>query len=211
MQDKINLTRSSIVAAALDLLDEVGMDDLTTRRLAEKLQIRSPTLYWHFKNKRALLEAMAEEMMAEHIASPPPPGTDWRAMLLESGRSFRRAMLSHRDGARVHAMARPSLRQLPSAEAKVALLRAAGFSGVQALSVLLAVSRYTVGWVLEEQSLAGEHTGAPAAISAQTFPHMVEMFALAETLPPDALFEAGLRMIIEGLAQDGAVGRRDEA
>ena len=50
------LNRESVIDAALELLNETGIDGLTTRKLAQKLGIEQPTLYWHVKNKRALLD-----------------------------------------------------------------------------------------------------------------------------------------------------------
>jgi len=59
------LDKGTVIAAALELLNEVGMDSLTTRKLAERLKVQQPALYWHFQNKRALLDALAEAMLAE--------------------------------------------------------------------------------------------------------------------------------------------------
>ena len=56
------LDKGTVIAAALELLNEVGMDSLTTRKLAERLKVQQPALYWHFQNKRALLDALAEAM-----------------------------------------------------------------------------------------------------------------------------------------------------
>ncbi|HEY8310696.1 MAG TPA: TetR family transcriptional regulator, partial [Gemmatimonadaceae bacterium] len=36
-----------IVRSALDLLNEVGLDAFTTRRLAERLGVKQPAIYWH--------------------------------------------------------------------------------------------------------------------------------------------------------------------
>ena len=43
--DRSRLNRDDILRAALDLLNEVGIDALSTRRLAERLGVQSPTLY----------------------------------------------------------------------------------------------------------------------------------------------------------------------
>ncbi|HNG17360.1 TetR family transcriptional regulator, partial [Accumulibacter sp.] len=53
------LQPNTVIRAALDLLNEVGVDGLTTRKLAERLGVQQPALYWHFRNKRALLDALA--------------------------------------------------------------------------------------------------------------------------------------------------------
>ncbi|WP_408180737.1 TetR family transcriptional regulator, partial [Klebsiella pneumoniae] len=60
------LQPNTVIRAALDLLNEVGVDGLTTRKLAERLGVQQPALYWHFRNKRALLDALAEAMLAEN-------------------------------------------------------------------------------------------------------------------------------------------------
>jgi len=49
-----------VVLVALKLLDEVGLDGLTLRRLAAELGVQAPALYWHFANKRELLDHMAQ-------------------------------------------------------------------------------------------------------------------------------------------------------
>ena len=46
----------AIVQAALDLLDETGMDGLTVRALASRLGVQAPALYWHVPSKQALLD-----------------------------------------------------------------------------------------------------------------------------------------------------------
>lgn len=60
------LTREIVLRTALDMLNEEGIDSITTRKLAQRLGIKSPTLYWHFKNKSLLMEAMAETIINEH-------------------------------------------------------------------------------------------------------------------------------------------------
>ncbi len=54
-----------IVRAGLALLNEIGLEQLTLRRLAVELSIQAPTLYWHFKSKEELIDAMATLILAE--------------------------------------------------------------------------------------------------------------------------------------------------
>ena len=74
-----------VIRAGLDLLNEVGADGLTTRKLAERLGVQQPALYWHFKNKRALLDRLGEAMLSEsHTYSMPRSGDTWRAASVAS-------------------------------------------------------------------------------------------------------------------------------
>ena len=88
------LKREQVVRVALPLLDEVGLDGLTVRRLAERLGVQNPALYWHFKNKQALLDAMAKTMLADALADIQPPSADdrWAEWLADVSGRFHRAL-----------------------------------------------------------------------------------------------------------------------
>ncbi|MBB2973051.1 tetracycline resistance transcriptional repressor TetR [Mesorhizobium sp. RMAD-H1] len=198
----MRLTRETVLRAALDLLDEVGIDGLTTRRLAERLGVQSPTLYWHFKNKRALLDAMAHAMLEQHTRCVPEPGEDWRVWLRGNALSFRRALLSHRDGARVHAGTGPEPGEYDCAEVQIRHLCEAGFAPGEALSIMIALSRFIVGWVLEEQAEAKDAAERDAPVPSPS-PRKYPLFATAlearrdETT--DAAFEKAIGFFIGGL------------
>lgn len=56
---------ASIVTAARHILEDVGIDALTMRRLAAEVGIQAPSLYKHFATKRALEAALIETGMLE--------------------------------------------------------------------------------------------------------------------------------------------------
>ncbi|MFB9840649.1 TetR family transcriptional regulator, partial [Actinoallomurus acaciae] len=92
----MRLTRDHTLAAALDLLDEVGLDGLSMRRLATALGVKNGATYWHFPSKQALLGAMAEAMLAG-LTTGLDPGLPWPGRTAETARRLRRALLSRRD------------------------------------------------------------------------------------------------------------------
>jgi TetR/AcrR family transcriptional regulator, tetracycline repressor protein len=191
-----SLDRTAIVDAALELLDEVGLDKLSTRALADHLGIKSPALYWHFENKQALVDAMAEQIAAQgDWPEPPDTSDDAAAWLADRARAFRGSLLAHRDGARVHAGTRPTTRQLPAVEAQVAALAAAGMSDLDAARAVLAISRFTVGWVLEEQASAAD-AGPP---DLTDLPHLTAARAVLVGRDADRDFDFGLEALIAGI------------
>ncbi len=150
-----SIDRAAIVTAALKLLDRHGIAGVSTRRVAEALGIAGPSLYWHFPNKRALFDHMAEAMLAAAQPVPDPLHAehDWRRWLKMAGQSLRRAALSHRDGAQVLAAARttgthPALNR----EAMIARLKREGFAGDHAQYALRTLSRFALGWAISEQA-----------------------------------------------------------
>ncbi|KPU91106.1 transcriptional regulator [Variovorax paradoxus] len=197
----MKLDREAILEAALSLLDEVGMDKLSTRLLAERLGVQQPALYWHFKNKRALLDAMNGEILRRsHHRKLPLPDETWEGFLRENARSFRRALLARRDGARLHAGSEPDPGDLDMVEAQLAAVVRLGVPPAQAMTLLIALGRYTVGCVLEQQA-----TPADAAMQQQTLdaaaasrPLLAEAFSTYRAAGPDALFEIGVDLMLEG-------------
>ncbi|WP_405162862.1 TetR/AcrR family transcriptional regulator C-terminal domain-containing protein [Nocardia sp. NBC_01499] len=180
------LNRENVIAEALDLLDEVGLDAVSTRQLAKRLNVEQPSLYYHFRKKEDLLDAMAEAAMAPHATEPlPTPADNWRDWFLENMRSFRRTLLVHRDGARLHAGTRPGSTDLDRLAHKMAFLVASGVPERDAQMAMLAAGRYTVGAALEEQADHGHSTDS-----------MVDL----PQIDPESAFEAGLALIVDGLA-----------
>jgi len=149
---KKRLDLDTIVAAALALLDEKGIDGVTTRAIAARLGIQSPSLYWHIKNKKTLLSHMAEAMFMENIPDPDIRNEDWQTWLIAGAHCIRNAALSRRDGAKVIAASQPtgSIDRL-SFPAMIKRLEDEGFSRPQALNAFLVMGRFTLGWALAEQ------------------------------------------------------------
>ncbi|MFE7074675.1 TetR/AcrR family transcriptional regulator C-terminal domain-containing protein [Streptomyces sp. NPDC057620] len=183
---KVN--REIVVSEALDLLDEVGLDAVSTRQLAKRLGVEQPSLYWYFRTKKDLLAAMADAAMAPHATAPlPAPDDDWREWFLDNTRSFRRTLLMRRDGARLHAGSTP-VNDLDRIRHKMDFLVASGVPQREAQTAMLAASRFTVGSVLEEQADAGSGDGSEPPADMPVIDH-------------ESAFEAGLTLILDGLAQ----------
>src|SRR3712207_8068723 len=70
------LTREEIVASALELLDEQG--GFTMRKVAERLDVGTMTLYGHFRHKDELLEAVVAAGVPRVIA---PAEGSWQDRL----------------------------------------------------------------------------------------------------------------------------------
>ena len=213
------IEREKILDAALALLNEVGLDQFSTRRLAEKLGVQQPALYWHFRSKSTLLDALNHEILVRyHAQRAPDPGERWDDFTLANARGFRRALLSVRDGARINAGTRPTDTDFADYEAQLRLFVDSGFNAREALSIAIAITRYVVGYVLEEQGERErseeepELTGDPLREVAQ-FPILAEAMqplVHGETIDTEAVFEDGLAYMLAGmrLNHEAAARRR---
>src|SRR4029453_18762725 len=105
---RAGLTRETIIQTALGLLDQVGLEGLTVRRLAAELGVQSPALYWHPRRKQERLDGMADAITVAAGMGPPHHGESWQHWLTRRARASRRSLLAPRDGARIVANARMS-------------------------------------------------------------------------------------------------------
>ncbi len=157
------LDRAQVVATALRLLDETGLEGLTLRRIATELDVKAPALYWHFANKQALLDEMATEMLRRMGVDPATVPAGWHEALATTCRALRGGLLDHRDGAKVFSGTRlTDLDHTAGQEALLAALVADGFELAGAVQAFFTAYAYTIGFVIEEQAVRPQPGGQPA-------------------------------------------------
>lgn len=83
------------VDAALEIIDEGGMDMLSMRKLADKLGIHSSSLYHHFKNKNEILESVAQKIAQSADVRLAASADDWEKTLLDLAKSYRQTLVKH--------------------------------------------------------------------------------------------------------------------
>lgn len=201
------LDRKRVADTALRLLNEVGLDGLTLRAIAKELDVKAPALYWHFKDKQALLDEMATEMYRRMVADVPlAPEDTWRDRLLKSNRGLRDALLGYRDGAKVFSGSRfTGTPHAVEMERTLRLFTEAGFTLAQAVRAASTSYLYTIGFVTEEQGvqpLPGERREGydvhERARLMADFP--LSAAAGAEIFEDyDRHFEEGLAVIVAGV------------
>lgn len=92
----VPLDRERIVAAAVELADEGGLEAVSLRKVAARLNAGPMRLYGYLSTKQELLDLMVDEVYAEILPETPGerPG-DWREALGSLAHRTRRAALRH--------------------------------------------------------------------------------------------------------------------
>jgi TetR/AcrR family transcriptional regulator, tetracycline repressor protein len=201
------LDRERVADTALRLLNEVGLDGLTLRAIAKELDVKAPALYWHFKDKQALLDEMATRMYRRMVAGTAlDPADTWQERLLKENRGLRTALLGYRDGAKVFSGSRfTGADHGREMEAALRVLTSAGFTLAQAVRAARTANAYTIGFVTEEQGvrpLPGElregYDIGERARRLADYPLAAEAGKLLFD-DYDEQFEEGLALVVAGI------------
>ncbi len=217
------LTRDRVVATAITIADAEGLDALSMRRVATDLDVATMSLYRHVPGKDELVLLMADAVCGERLLPEPPPA-DWRTALELLTREQWAGYRRHEWLAHVMSMTRPD--PVPNAMAHTDwAMRALDGLGLDLRTMLLmavTLANHVRGTAenLESETQAQRDTGLTAGEWMRTVP-LENVFAsrplpmLAEAtrradveLDLDALFEFGLRRLLDGFA--AVIGDRPE-
>ena len=154
--ESMKINRDLVTQAALKLLNEEGLEQLTLRRLGVELNVQAATIYWHFKSKEELLDEMATTVLAEGGKNliPRRNSGDWKVWASTFGEGLRKTLLVYRDGARMISGTRlTNLEYVKTTERIGAQMVASGFSVRAAIVLLSTIYNYTLSFVMEEQAV----------------------------------------------------------
>jgi TetR/AcrR family tetracycline transcriptional repressor len=206
---RAGLTQDQVLTAALELLRREGLDQVSMRRVAAELGVAPNALYSHLPDKSALLDGLLDAVLADVAI---PAAGDWRARVGGVLAESRRVLLAHPDLVR-HFLARqtsgPNAARL--GEAVLEALHDGGVRGARAARALQVLLVHTIGGAAFEVprrrepdpgARAARSRAAAAALDPGAFPRTTELAAELARHPGDALFDAGLRWILDGLAAD---------
>ncbi|BAU96441.1 transcriptional regulator [Corynebacterium suranareeae] len=146
----VQLSKESIIGAAVSILSEFGLSDMTMRRVAKQLNVAPGALYWHFKNKQELIDATSRHILAPILGRDDEQQA--RISAQENCAEMRALMMNMKDGAEVVSAALSSQQLRTELEAIIS----------QSLDVPDEVGAFTllhfvVGAVLTEQTQLQMH------------------------------------------------------
>ncbi|WP_336715715.1 TetR/AcrR family transcriptional regulator [Arthrobacter sp. USHLN218] len=90
---RVRLSRDRVLQAAVALADEIGIEAVSMRRLAQEVGVVPMALYKHVANKEELLDGMVDLLVAE--IDPPARDAGWKRAVRLRVLSARRALLRH--------------------------------------------------------------------------------------------------------------------
>ncbi len=197
------LDRTEILEAAFALIDEVGEDGFSVRKVAGSMGIDPMTVLHHFRSKEELLRQIADRALGA-IEIPQPTG-NWRDDLMEVAAAYR--SLAHRHPRLFHLHFRfhaTGPADHASSEVVYAALLKAGLPTTEAAEVGLAFYAFVLGFALAEiegllRPLSGEEETELAALDADRFPATRELLPAFRGLDSQRAFQAAVGALIAGI------------
>jgi len=204
-----HLSRELIVRTALRLMDEEGVDGVTMRRVGRELGVEAMSLYNHVRDKEDLLDGVTEAVLAEFRWEP--ASDDWMELGRAAAREWRRVIRAHPNVIqlmidRKNPLTTPDA--LRPTEIALELLRRAGLSDHDTANAFQAIGGYIFGVVMMEvgnvapAKAAGwerlQRSEIGGSLPAE-FPCLNEMLPWMMTCDPEATFELGLDLLLEGI------------
>lgn len=208
------LSRERIVRAAVRLIERDGADAVSMRRVAAELGVGTMSLYNHVPNKAALLDGVAEFIMAD-MAFAADPDDDWRDQARALARRFREIAGRYPRSVLVVITRQPrsSVGLLP-VELALAAVRQAGFDDRVAVRLVRTFVSFILGHLVHQASVAQrtEPEGRAELIDALERAHYTNVRDLLPMLSEHdhhGDFEFGLELLIgamEALPRSGPRG-----
>lgn len=151
-------SREAVIAAALRVVDEVGVNALTIRAVASAAGTPPMSLYSHFANKEELLDLMYQEVALRMYADT--GHATWQTQLTTVCHQIRRLFLEHPNWAPLLSRPAPPM-VVPLRERLFAMMQKEGISAPQALNALASAGLMSLGLVLVELGYRDAQTGSP--------------------------------------------------
>jgi AcrR family transcriptional regulator len=201
---RARLDREQVVAAALALIDEHGIEGHSMRTLGARLGVDASTLYYHVPSKAALHSMIVDAVMAGVDLSADDPSHGPAERLIGAAGEFRRVLMLHPRA--VPLVAARSLRtptQLAGVEVMLGVLYEAGFSTIEAMVAVDAIGQTVIGMTgIHAAHLEADQPGEQepfADLPADRFPNLRRMVEEGAYLGFDAEFDATVAALVHGL------------
>ncbi|HSS61694.1 MAG TPA: TetR family transcriptional regulator [Candidatus Limnocylindrales bacterium] len=158
------LTRERLVEAALALIHDDGLDGLSMRALADRLDVKAASLYWHVRDRRELLELLAESILDG--VRRPRQRASWRETVIAIAAALRAQVSAQNDADRVLLEVVDAVERSDTFGDLRTQLIGAGLQLTEAGDVALMVMAYVIsGRMAAEEPAAVEASGEPASVA----------------------------------------------
>jgi AcrR family transcriptional regulator len=212
-RERGSINPDDIIKGAFELAEDVGIDNLSMPLLGKHLGVGVTSIYWYFRKKDDLLNAMTDRALRQYVfATPYVEAKDWRETLRNHARTMRKTFIGNPilcDLILIRSALSPRAAKLgvQEVEKAIASLVEAGLSPDDAFDTYSAVSVHVRGSVvlqrLRDKNRAADEGPSDIeetmTIDAETTPLLAQMTAKGHHIgaADEKNFEFGLECILD--------------
>ncbi|WP_228447451.1 TetR/AcrR family transcriptional regulator [Streptomyces paludis] len=197
-----------IVGTALKLIDEVGIQALTLRMLADALDSGTATLYRHFNSKDELLALVADRVLGEvRVSREELHDLSWREAVTVAAEAFYGTLCRHPQALPLLAAQVPvGPNGLRGRERLITLFLSHGFPIDLAARAFTAVGHYVIGFAIQQHGPGTPHPEEHSqlrnyynSLDPELYPATTAAAYELTSVPLHEEFRFGLDLLLDGL------------
>jgi AcrR family transcriptional regulator len=216
-RERGSINPDDIISGAFELAEQVSIDNLSMPLLGKHLGVGVTSIYWYFRKKDDLLNAMTDRALSKYVfATPYVEAKDWRETLRNHARLMRKTFMGNPilcDLILIRAALSPKAARVGAQEMEKAIanLVEAGLSPEDAFDTYSAISLHVRGSVvlhrLHEKNQSSEDgtrsIEEAVAVDPQTTPLIAQVTGKGHRIaaPDETNFEYGLECILDHAGQ----------
>jgi AcrR family transcriptional regulator len=210
-------TRAEIARAAMAIADAEGFEAVSMRRVAQRLDAGTMTLYHYVRSKDELITLMSDAVMAEVLVPEGELAEDWRAALTQIATRTRAAFANHRWIFERLGDGRPGPNGMRHFEQTLAAVSSLELEREEVFDLIGQVDDYVFGYAIREvQELEEHERGWPPEVldflqrelDTGDYPRISEFFGndaiagaeeVMAMVAQEGRFERGLKRLLDGI------------
>ncbi|QWB96228.1 TetR/AcrR family transcriptional regulator [Mycoplasmatota bacterium] len=206
MDNKQKLTKELIIDTVFKLADQEGIESVSMRHIALKLNVKAMSLYNHVKNKEEVIELMADKLigLVDYEIT-----VDWQTSMINRARQLKELLLEH-SWALIPLLTgfHTGMNIISDFDRSIGILRKGGFSYANCNQITSMIDSYVYGYVLSSVSFPIEEDDFQSTADTykdvfpkETFPHMWGLSHEIRIGNYSGIidFELGLNVVISGI------------
>lgn len=192
------ISRDAAIRAALDVIDETGLETFNLGAVAKRLGVAAPSLYHHFRDKNEILTEVARLLLVEAETNGRLPADDWREGLIRLAIAARNSILRHPKAAPLLLMHPPRHVLLTAYERSLRLFEKKGVPKELHMAIVAGMDSIVFGASLLTASVRAQGIDAFPIYDPSGFPSLTAAIK-ANPMDEEETFVRVARAFLDGL------------
>jgi AcrR family transcriptional regulator len=193
------ISRERAVQAALKAIDTHGLPNFSLSLVAKLLNVRVPSLYYHFRDKAQILSEVARFILLDAQVPLQKSPDDWKKIIIGTALEVRRSILRHPNAAPLLLAYPPRHIMLAGYERTLRMLERKGMPAAKRITLLSGIDAISWGYILFEAASRSQGVPPFPNYDPHLYTSLASVAELAANMGEEQIFALILRNFLDGL------------